>query len=118
MCMTDKGTEGLLKVRQGEPVTQWDFLCLCSWCFRRTSIKHKVFFPQQSGHPSLSAALQGSGPFTLPLSDLIVQFRMTGFHLQLPPGSAHLIPLQSPLFTWKMERGRLWENVQLSYSHL
>jgi len=31
----------------------------------------------------------------LPVAGLIVQFRMTGFHLQLPPGSAHLIPLQS-----------------------
>lgn len=54
------------------------------------------FYPphptQRSGRPPLSAALQGSSPFALPHSDLIVQLRMTCFHLQLPPGSAHLRP--------------------------
>lgn len=87
---------GAVKVRAGLPChTVGLSLSLCSHRFSRTSINHEVFFPQWSGHPPLSAALQGSGPFRLPLSDLIVQFRMTGFNLQLAPGSAHLVPLQS-----------------------
>lgn len=56
------------------------------------SINHQAFsfLPQRSGLPLLSAALQGSSPSAPPLSDLIVQLRMTCFHLQRPPGSAHL----------------------------
>ena len=74
---------------------------LYSLGFSKTSINRRLL-PEWSSLPSLSSTLQGSSPFTLPPSDLIVQFRMTGFHLQLPPGSAHLILIHSSC-TWKTE---------------
>lgn len=85
LCLTDQRTAGrpLSGRGQSRSVAQHS---------ASFSINHQFlsFLPRRSGLPLLSAALQGSSPSAPPRSDLIVQLRMTCFHLQRPPGSAHL----------------------------
>lgn len=55
------------------------------------SRNHQAFLPQPAEWPpSFICCPPGEQPSALPHSDLIVQLRMTCFHLQRPPGSAHL----------------------------
>lgn len=55
------------------------------------SRNHQAFLPPTAEWPpSFICCPPGEQPSALPLSDLIVQLRMTCFHLQRPPGSAHL----------------------------
>lgn len=94
--VTGDATVGLLKVREGW-ACQAVRLSASPW-FSKTSVNHKAFFP--SGAATLLYLLPSRGAaHSCCCSDLIVQFRMTGFHLQLAPGSAHLIPSVRS-FTW------------------
>lgn len=55
------------------------------------SRNHQGFLPTPAEWPpSFICCPPGEQPSALPLSDLIVQSRMTCFHLHRPPGSAHL----------------------------
>lgn len=94
--VTGEATVGLLKVREGW-ACQAVRLSASLW-FSKTSVNHKAFFP--SGAATLLYLLPSRGAaHSCCCSDLIVQFGMTGFHLQLAPGSAHLIPSVRS-FTW------------------
>lgn len=77
--------EGPLKDEAKVVLSHSRMLSVLHW----NSTNHKTFPPVECWSSFIST-LQGSRSFTAPLSDLIVQLRMTDFHLQLPLTSIHI----------------------------